>query len=88
LSRLRAHYFYGNEGPDPKDTIRILDEFVRRELINDATFKQMHHLGDSMAGFQKYCSTVSSFTPGGNNHQLHDKLHKLLEPTNARAKNV
>ena len=39
----------------------------------------MHHLGDSIAGFQKYCSTVSSFTPGGNNHQLHEKLRKLLE---------
>jgi hypothetical protein len=71
------------EGPDPRETIRIVDSLMKRGL-SDAQFRSLHHLGDTLAGFRHYCSTVQSFVPQGKNSQLHDRLRKMLDSYQTR----
>jgi hypothetical protein len=63
---------------DPKDSVRIIDELVRLGLLNDSAFSQLHHLGDSISGFKRYCSKVSRFRQNGQNQYLHDCLEAIL----------
>jgi hypothetical protein len=47
--------------------------------FDDAQFRPLHHLGDSLAGFRRYCSKVKTFVPDGKNHELHLRLKKKLD---------
>jgi hypothetical protein len=68
-----------NNEPNPRDTPRILDQLVKKGILSEQAFKDKHHLGDSIAGFRRYCSKITSFKPNGNNHRLHEWLQKLLD---------
>ena len=65
--------------PNPKDTIRIIDQLVDLGLLDERTFKHMHHFGGSLSTFQKYCSKISSFQHDSENYRLHEKLRNLLD---------
>ncbi len=67
-----------DEGPTPSQTIQIIDQLVLQKRLNEKEFRAMHHLGGSIAGFRRYCGTVKSFRPGGNNWKLHNELRALL----------
>jgi hypothetical protein len=64
--------------PDPRDTIGIIDALLKRGFSN-VQFRSLHHLGDSPAGFRRYCSKLQSFVPGGRNHRLAVELQKELQ---------
>jgi hypothetical protein len=64
---------------DPKDTIRILDRLVELGLLDELRFRRMHHFGDSLSNFRKYCSTIDSFQHDSENRRLHQQLQELLE---------
>jgi hypothetical protein len=70
--------------PDPRDTVRILDRLVEQSLINERTFREMHHLGGSLAAFRKYCSKITSFRHHSENRRLHEKLQRLLDSGSPR----
>ena len=65
--------------PDPRDTIRIIDQLVRKGLLDERTFRNMHHFGGSLSTFQKYCSTIRSFQRESKNRRLHEELRALLD---------
>jgi hypothetical protein len=64
--------------PDPEETIEILDELLDGKLITGKEFRDKHHLGGSIAGFRRYCSTVKTFVPDGNNHRIQEWLRSKL----------
>jgi hypothetical protein len=64
--------------PDPRETVGIIDALLRQGF-SDAEFRSLHHLGDSPAGFRRYCSKLQSFVPGGRNHRLAVELQKELQ---------
>jgi len=68
-----------NREPDPRDTIGIIDRLVELKLLNEAEFRQTHHLGGSIAGFRSYCSKVKSFRANSENRRLHEALQKMLD---------
>ena len=70
--------------PDPRDTVRILDQLVEQGLLNERMFREMHHLGDSLANFRKYCSERTSFRHHSQNRRLHEKLQCLLDSRSRR----
>ena len=65
--------------PDPRDTVRIIGLLVTRGLLDEATFRRMHHFGDSLSSFQKYCTKIKSFQPNSLNRQLHEELQRMLK---------
>jgi hypothetical protein len=68
-----------DRGPNPKETIEIIDRLVALGLIDESRFRAMHHLGGSITGFRRYCDKKASFIIGGNNHKLHEKLKEMLD---------
>jgi hypothetical protein len=54
-----------DRGPNPKETIEIIDQLVARGLIDERRFRAMHHLGGSIARFRHYCGETESFVAGG-----------------------
>ena len=68
-----------DRGPDPKQTVEILDRLVSLRLLNETQFRRMHHLGGSISAFRNYCRTVKSFHADGNNRGIHEHLQKMLE---------
>jgi hypothetical protein len=64
--------------PDPKETLELLDKLVSLKLLEDSTFRRMHHLGDSLSGFRSYCQKIKSFRRDGANRRMHEKLRKIL----------
>ena len=67
-----------SEEPTPNETIDIIDKLVLQKRLSEEQFKAMHHLGGTIAAFRRYCGTVKSFRPGGNNRKLHNELKGLL----------
>jgi hypothetical protein len=70
--------------PNPKDTIRIIDQLVNLGLLDKRTFKHMHHFGGSLTTFRRYCSTIGSFQHDSENYRLHEKLQNLLDSRSSR----
>ena len=69
-----------DQGPDPSDTVKIIDQLVSMGVMNNEKFKKMHHLGGSLHGFRTWCQEkVRSFQPNGNNRKLHEQLQKMLD---------
>jgi hypothetical protein len=74
------------KGPDPRDTINIIDQLVEHGLLDEPMFRRMHHFGGSLSTFRKYCSTINSFRLDGANWRLHEELLKLLGSSSQRDK--
>jgi hypothetical protein len=70
--------------PTPTETAEIIQWLLDRELIPDATFRKMHHMGRSAISFQSYCSDHRAFVYGGRNHLLAIKLRELKSHLEAR----
>ena len=64
--------------PNPKETIRILDRLVDMKLLGEDEFREMHHLGGSIAGFKRYCMKINAFQNNSRNYQLHEALRMRL----------
>jgi hypothetical protein len=65
--------------PDPRDTIRIIDQLVQKGLLDERNFRNMHHFGGSLSGFRRYCSTINNFRRESPNRRLHEVLRALLD---------
>ena len=74
-----------DRGPNPRDTVLILDQLVDLGLLSEAEFQQMHHLGGSTSGFKSYCSKITEFRRNSRNRDLHEKLCALLESYQRRS---
>jgi hypothetical protein len=79
VARFRLSYYARMDRKERKldlrETIEIIDALVKRGF-DDAQFRQLHHFNDSLASFRRYCSKVTSFVPGSNNHRLHSELKR------------
>lgn len=61
-------------GPTPKETIRIVDELLRWGHLTEPEFKGMHHMHHSPTKFQSYCATIGAFQPESRNRHLAERL--------------
>ena len=71
--------------PTPAETRDNLDWLVKQRLLSDPHFKELHHLGDSIRGFKRYCSKIETFLEGSENHRLAGKL-KAMRDLNDRSR--
>jgi hypothetical protein len=76
-----------DRGPNPKDTVRILDRLVDLGMLSEAEFQKMHHLSGSTSGFRSYCSKITRFRRNSKNRDLHEKLCALLESYEDKSQN-
>jgi hypothetical protein len=67
-----------DNGLGPRETVEVI-EALKKRGFSDAQFKALHHLHDSLAGFQRYCLRVNRFVIGGNNDRLARQLKKILD---------
>jgi hypothetical protein len=61
-------------GPTPKETIRIIDELLQWGHLTECEFEAMHHMRHPPAKFQSYCATIAAFQPESRNRCLAERL--------------
>ena len=44
-----------DNGPNPRETVQIIDDLIELKLLSEADFRRMHHLGGSISDFRHYC---------------------------------
>jgi hypothetical protein len=64
--------------PTPKETARNISELLKRGLLSEASFREMHHMRRSASNFQKYCNDRGEFNYDSRNHRLAMKLQEIL----------
>lgn len=74
-----------DRGPNPKDTVAILDLLIALKLLSEAEFKSKHHLGGSISGFRSYCLEHKSFHRNGRNREIHEWLQMKLRAHQGRS---
>lgn len=65
--------------PDPRDTVKIIDLLVEKRILDEPTFRRMHHLEGSISNFRRYCSKIKAFQQNSPNRRLHEELQRMLE---------
>ena len=79
VTNLRTDNSEFKRAPNPKETVKLIERLVSLQLLDETSFRLMHHRGDSIAGFSRYCQTVKTFIRDGANYKLHEELAKMLD---------
>ena len=78
-----------SEYDDPKVTIRLLEELMRKGF-GDKEFSKLHHFAKrgrevTIASHLQYCRTIQRFRRGGNNWSLQKALEEALRSYQRKA---
>jgi hypothetical protein len=64
--------------PTPKETAENIMLLLKRGILNEASFRKMHHMQRSASAFQKYCNEHGEFIYDSRNHRLAMKLRQMV----------
>ncbi|HTW81939.1 MAG TPA: hypothetical protein VME23_20500 [Terracidiphilus sp.] len=64
--------------PTPKETAENIRLLLKRGLLSEASFREIHHMRRSASEFRKYCDDREEFIYDSRNHRLAMKLRQMM----------